>query len=184
MPPGVESLDPSSDQTFSAHPQPLISRNYKGDVAMSEIEHFMPLLMQREEEGALAPLMSHGRVHFLWIKYSNLYCIRGHGRIPGGPEWWAAQAQRWWAGTRGAQYSSGSGWRVRVQGLCSIGTLQNGTFSLTSLPAVVATTLKNANASLVYSFLYKTVEVGPGLPLAGWSVCLPVLPTFFGIHLS
>ncbi|KAB0400211.1 hypothetical protein E2I00_009499 [Balaenoptera physalus] len=139
--------------------KPLISRNYKGDVAMSEIEHFMPLLMQREEEGALAPLMSHGRVHFLWIKYSNLYCIRGHGRIPGGPEWWAAQAQRWWAGTRGAQYSSGSGWRVRVQGLCSIGTLQNGTFSLTSLPAVVATTLKNANASLVYSFLYKTVEV-------------------------
>ncbi|KAL2764336.1 AP-1 complex subunit mu-2 isoform 1, partial [Daubentonia madagascariensis] len=76
---------------------PLISRNYKGDVAMSEIEHFMPLLVQREEEGALAPLLSHGRVHFLWIKHSNLY--------------------------------------------------------------LVATTLKNANASLVYSFLYKTVEV-------------------------
>ncbi|KAM8765728.1 AP-1 complex subunit mu-2 isoform 1-T1 [Rhynchonycteris naso] len=77
--------------------KPLISRNYKGDVAMSEIEQFMPLLMQREEEGALAPLLSHGRVHFLWIKHSNLY--------------------------------------------------------------LVATTLKNANASLVYSFLYKTVEV-------------------------
>nr|XP_008535684.1 PREDICTED: AP-1 complex subunit mu-2 [Equus przewalskii] len=77
--------------------KPLISRNYKGDVAMSEIEHFMPLLMQREEEGVLAPLLSHGRVHFLWIKHSNLY--------------------------------------------------------------LVATTLKNANASLVYSFLYKTVEV-------------------------
>ncbi|XP_042784345.1 AP-1 complex subunit mu-2 isoform X2 [Panthera leo] len=77
--------------------KPLISRNYKGDVAMSEIENFMPLLMQREEEGALAPLLSHGRVHFLWIKHSNLY--------------------------------------------------------------LVATTLKNANASLVYSFLYKTVEV-------------------------
>ncbi|KAF3829442.1 hypothetical protein GH733_003706 [Mirounga leonina] len=77
--------------------KPLISRNYKGDIAMSEIEHFMPLLLQREEEGALAPLLSHGRVHFLWIKHSNLY--------------------------------------------------------------LVATTLKNANASLVYSFLYKTVEV-------------------------
>ncbi|XP_045146225.1 AP-1 complex subunit mu-2 [Echinops telfairi] len=77
--------------------KPLISRNYKGDVAMSEIEYFMPLLMQREEEGALAPLLSHGRVHFLWIKHSNLY--------------------------------------------------------------LVATTLKNSNASLVYSFLYKTVEV-------------------------
>nr|XP_051694035.1 AP-1 complex subunit mu-2 [Oryctolagus cuniculus] len=81
--------------------KPLISRNYKGDVAMSEIDHFMPLLMQQEEEGSLAPLLSHGRVHFLWIKHSNLY--------------------------------------------------------------LVATTLKNANASLVYSFLYKTVEVGTGV---------------------
>uniref|UniRef100_A0A4W2DNP2 AP-1 complex subunit mu-2 n=1 Tax=Bos indicus x Bos taurus TaxID=30522 RepID=A0A4W2DNP2_BOBOX len=80
--------------------KPLISRNYKGDVAMSEIDHFMPLLMQREEEGALTPLLSHGRVHFLWIKYSNLY--------------------------------------------------------------LVATTLKNANASLVYSFLYKIVEAEEG----------------------
>ena len=43
---------------------------------MTEIEHFMPLLMQQEEEGVLAPLLSHGRVHFLWIKHSNLYCIR------------------------------------------------------------------------------------------------------------
>ncbi|XP_054529555.1 AP-1 complex subunit mu-2 isoform X5 [Pan troglodytes] len=77
--------------------KPLISRNYKGDVAMSKIEHFMPLLVQREEEGALAPLLSHGQVHFLWIKHSNLY--------------------------------------------------------------LVATTSKNANASLVYSFLYKTIEV-------------------------
>ncbi|XP_058146186.1 AP-1 complex subunit mu-2 [Dasypus novemcinctus] len=77
--------------------KPLISRNYKGDVAMSEIDYFMPLLMQQEEDGVLAPLLSHGRVHFLWIKHSNLY--------------------------------------------------------------LVATTLKNANASLVYSFLYKAVEV-------------------------
>lgn len=42
---------------------------------MTEIDHFMPLLVQREEEGMLAPLLSHGRVHFLWIKHSNLYCI-------------------------------------------------------------------------------------------------------------
>ncbi|KAK7800473.1 hypothetical protein U0070_024253, partial [Myodes glareolus] len=85
--------------------KPLISRNYKGDVPMTEIDHFMPLLMQREEEGVLAPLLSHGRVHFLWIKHSNLYCIHP------------------------------------------------------MLGRMVATTLKNANASLVYSFLYKTVEV-------------------------
>lgn len=31
-------------------------------------------------------------------------------------------------------------------------------------PSVVATTLKNANASLVYSFLYKMVEVGLPAP--------------------
>nr|XP_033780845.1 AP-1 complex subunit mu-2 [Geotrypetes seraphini] len=75
----------------------LISRNYKGDVSMAEIEHFMPQLMQKEEEGMLTPLLSHGKMHFLWIKHSNLY--------------------------------------------------------------LVATTSKNANASLVYSFLYKMVEV-------------------------
>ncbi|XP_074791623.1 AP-1 complex subunit mu-2 isoform X2 [Natator depressus] len=77
--------------------KPLISRNYKGDVSMAEIDHFMPLLMQKEEEGALTPLLTHGKVHFLWIKHTNLY--------------------------------------------------------------LVATTMKNANASLVYSFLYKVVEV-------------------------
>ncbi|XP_075382107.1 AP-1 complex subunit mu-2 isoform X2 [Mycteria americana] len=76
---------------------PLISRNYKGDVGLGEIEHFMGLLLQREEEGALAPLLTHGKVHFLWIKHANLY--------------------------------------------------------------LVATTKKNSNASLVYSFLYKVVEV-------------------------
>ncbi|KAF1613538.1 UNVERIFIED_CONTAM: AP-1 complex subunit mu-2, partial [Eudyptes pachyrhynchus] len=77
--------------------KPLISRNYKGDVGLGEIEHFMGLLLQREEEGALAPLLTHGKVHFLWIKHANLY--------------------------------------------------------------LVATTKKNGNASLVYSFLYKVVEV-------------------------
>lgn len=77
--------------------KPLISRNYKGDVSMAEIDHFMPLMMQKEEEGAMTPLLTHGKVHFLWIKHSNLY--------------------------------------------------------------FVATTNKNANASLVYSFLYKLVEV-------------------------
>ncbi|XP_032060892.1 AP-1 complex subunit mu-2 isoform X1 [Aythya fuligula] len=77
--------------------KPLISRNYKGDVSMGEIEHFMGLLLQKEEEGALSPLLTRGQVHFLWIKHANLY--------------------------------------------------------------LVATTKKNANASLVFSFLYKVVEV-------------------------
>lgn len=55
--------------------QVLICRNYKGDVDMAEIDHFMNLLMQHEEEGLLSPVLSHGNVHFMWIKHSNLYRI-------------------------------------------------------------------------------------------------------------
>ncbi|CAN8175344.1 unnamed protein product, partial [Coccothraustes coccothraustes] len=77
--------------------KPLISRNYKGDVGLGEIEHFMGVLLQREEEGTLSPVLTYGHVHFLWIKHANLY--------------------------------------------------------------LVATTKKNGNASLVFSFLYKVVEV-------------------------
>ncbi|GCC31853.1 hypothetical protein chiPu_0010313 [Chiloscyllium punctatum] len=75
----------------------LICRNYKGDVDMSEIEHFIPMLTQKEDEGVVSPLLTRGKVHFLWIKHSNLY--------------------------------------------------------------LVATTTRNANASLVYAFLYKVVQV-------------------------
>ncbi|NWQ84432.1 AP1M2 protein, partial [Columbina picui] len=53
----------------------LISRNYKGDVGLGEIEQFLGLLVQREEEGALAPLLPHGALHFLWIKHNNLYLV-------------------------------------------------------------------------------------------------------------
>ncbi|MGH0123846.1 UNVERIFIED_CONTAM: hypothetical protein FKN15_063396 [Acipenser sinensis] len=53
----------------------LISRNYKGDIDMNEIDHFMPILMQKEEEVDVSPFVAHGAVHFLWIKHSNLYCI-------------------------------------------------------------------------------------------------------------
>ncbi|XP_039570855.1 AP-1 complex subunit mu-2-like [Passer montanus] len=77
--------------------KPLISRSYKGDVGLGEIENFMGALLQREEEGTLTPVLTHGHVHFLWIKHANLY--------------------------------------------------------------LVATTKKNGNASLVFSFLYKVVEV-------------------------
>ncbi|KAK1165061.1 AP-1 complex subunit mu-1-like [Acipenser oxyrinchus oxyrinchus] len=75
----------------------LISRNYKGDIDMNEIDHFMPILMQKEEEVDVSPFVTHGAVHFLWIKHSNLY--------------------------------------------------------------LVAMTKNNANAALVFAFLYKIVEV-------------------------
>ncbi|XP_014825734.1 PREDICTED: AP-1 complex subunit mu-1-like [Poecilia mexicana] len=75
----------------------LICRNYMGNMDMNEIDHFMPILMKREEEAEMTPLVSHGSSHFLWIKHSNLY--------------------------------------------------------------LVAMTKKNANAALVYSFLYRIVQV-------------------------
>ncbi|XP_041073635.1 AP-1 complex subunit mu-1-like [Polyodon spathula] len=53
----------------------LISRNYKGDIDMNEIDHFMPILMQKEEEVDVSPFVAHGGVHFLWIKHSNLYLV-------------------------------------------------------------------------------------------------------------
>ncbi|XP_035280127.1 AP-1 complex subunit mu-1-like isoform X2 [Anguilla rostrata] len=53
----------------------LICRNYRGDVDMSEIEQFLGLLMDREEEGALSPILSHGSVRFMWIKHNNLYLV-------------------------------------------------------------------------------------------------------------
>lgn len=55
--------------------QVLICRNYRGDVDMSEIEHFMTLLMDKEEEGTLSPILAHGGVRFMWIKHNNLYRI-------------------------------------------------------------------------------------------------------------
>ncbi|KAK2087592.1 hypothetical protein P7K49_033499 [Saguinus oedipus] len=51
----------------------LICRNYRGDVDMSEVEHFMPILMEKEEEGMLSPILAHGGVRFMWIKHNNLY---------------------------------------------------------------------------------------------------------------
>uniref|UniRef100_A0A8C9PC81 Adaptor related protein complex 1 subunit mu 1 n=1 Tax=Spermophilus dauricus TaxID=99837 RepID=A0A8C9PC81_SPEDA len=53
-------------------PQVLICRNYRGDVDMSEVEHFMPILMEKEEEGMLSPILAHGGVRFMWIKHNNL----------------------------------------------------------------------------------------------------------------
>uniref|UniRef100_A0A8C4HVY6 Adaptor related protein complex 1 subunit mu 3 n=1 Tax=Dicentrarchus labrax TaxID=13489 RepID=A0A8C4HVY6_DICLA len=77
--------------------QVLVCRNYMGNMDMNEIDHFMPILMKREEEAEMTPMVSHGSSHFLWIKHSNLY--------------------------------------------------------------LVAMTKKNANAALVFSFLYKIIQV-------------------------
>ncbi len=42
---------------------------------MSAIDKFMTLVMEKEEEGNLTPIIQHGEVTFIYIKYNNLYCI-------------------------------------------------------------------------------------------------------------
>lgn len=53
----------------------FICRNYRGDVDMSEVEYFMFILMEKEEEGMLSFILVYGGVRFMWIKYNNLYRI-------------------------------------------------------------------------------------------------------------
>ncbi|XP_033636389.1 AP-1 complex subunit mu-1 [Asterias rubens] len=53
----------------------LISRNYRGDVDMSSVDKFMALLLDREEEGQVSPILTHGSVTFMFIKCNNLYLV-------------------------------------------------------------------------------------------------------------
>ncbi|CAN7937381.1 unnamed protein product [Ixodes hexagonus] len=53
----------------------LISRNYRGDIDMSSIDKFMTLLMEKEEEGCVTPIMRHSDIAFMYIKHNNLYLV-------------------------------------------------------------------------------------------------------------
>lgn len=53
----------------------LISRNYRGDIDLGVIEKFMPLLMEKEEEGFSTPLIHTTECTFAFIKYNNLYIV-------------------------------------------------------------------------------------------------------------
>lgn len=55
--------------------QPVISRDYRGDVDLSVINHFLPMLLSLEEEGTTSPILVHEKVTFVYIKHNNLYCI-------------------------------------------------------------------------------------------------------------
>lgn len=55
--------------------QVLISRNYRGDIDLGVIEKFMPLLMEKEEEGMLTPILQTTECTFSYIKYNNLYIV-------------------------------------------------------------------------------------------------------------
>lgn len=53
----------------------LICRNYRGDIDMSVIDKFMPLLMEKEEEGNTCPIIQHGEIAYIFTKYSNLHLV-------------------------------------------------------------------------------------------------------------
>ncbi|XP_039258868.1 AP-1 complex subunit mu-1-like [Styela clava] len=53
----------------------LICRNYRGDIPMNTIDNFPKLLMEQEDEGAMSPIIQHGDVTFIFIKFSNLYVV-------------------------------------------------------------------------------------------------------------
>jgi len=53
----------------------LISRNYRGDIEFGIIDKFLPLVLEREEEEATSPIIVHGDVTFVYIKYMNLYIV-------------------------------------------------------------------------------------------------------------
>lgn len=87
--PAPQALKMQVSSLPSTPTQVLICRNYRGDVDMSEVEHFMPILMEKEEEGMLSPILAHGGVRFMWIKHNNLYCI------PLAPVWVCRHLPSW-----------------------------------------------------------------------------------------
>ncbi|WKX91572.1 hypothetical protein Q1695_009975 [Nippostrongylus brasiliensis] len=53
----------------------IVSRNYRGDVEMSCIERFMPLLVEKEDEGVHSPVIQSGDISYTFIKHMNLYIV-------------------------------------------------------------------------------------------------------------
>ncbi|KAF6770424.1 hypothetical protein AHF37_09829 [Paragonimus kellicotti] len=53
----------------------LIYRNYRGDVENSAIEKFLPVAMEREDEGSLIPVLQIGEITYTYVKYNYLYLV-------------------------------------------------------------------------------------------------------------
>lgn len=51
-----------------------MSRNYRGDIDMSEIEKFMTLVMEQEDEGKVSPIVQNGELSYIYIKHMNIFC--------------------------------------------------------------------------------------------------------------
>lgn len=53
----------------------LLARNYRGDVSMSAVEKFMPLVAEQEEEGIAVPVFTDAGINYLYIRHNNLYLL-------------------------------------------------------------------------------------------------------------
>jgi AP-1 complex subunit mu len=53
----------------------LIARDYRGDIDMSAIDKFIGLVMDREDEGSVTPLIQTQEATFTFIKHNNLYVV-------------------------------------------------------------------------------------------------------------
>ena len=53
----------------------LISRNYRGDIPMSAVEKFLPLVLEAEEDGQTpAPCFTDDGINYMYIRHNNLFC--------------------------------------------------------------------------------------------------------------
>merc|ERR1712230_211256 len=54
----------------------LLARNYRGDIPMSAVERFLPLLLEQEEEGqTITPCFTSAGINYIYIRYNNLYLL-------------------------------------------------------------------------------------------------------------
>lgn len=113
---------------------------------MSVIDKFMPLLMEREEEGQLVPIIQHAGVIFVYIKYNNLYSILFDVKL-----------NILHAVCSEIYCTSLQNIIAKILYFC----LKWNNFSncILNNRSVVSTTKKNANVALVFAFLHKITQV-------------------------
>lgn len=53
----------------------IISRDYRGDVDASIADKFMALLLEKEDEGHLTPILTYDDTYLLYVKHQNVYVM-------------------------------------------------------------------------------------------------------------
>lgn len=63
----------------------LIQRSYRDDIAPTQVERFLPLLLDMEEESggsAVSPCFTSEGINYMFIRHNNLYRKSGFRHIP------------------------------------------------------------------------------------------------------